>query len=119
MRAAAQQPDRSREDVISRAERAPRGTMRKGGRKVSAFVTEVVVLLTLGWLAPAGAAEKIVFALPAVPPVFAGVVALVAKDAGLFNKHGLDVDVKPFDSGAAAAQAVVAGNIDLSLSPTP
>src|SRR5262249_57421780 len=51
--------------------------------------------------------------------VFAGVVALVAKDAGLFKKYGLEVDVKPFDSGAAAAQAVVAGNVDVSLSPTP
>jgi ABC-type nitrate/sulfonate/bicarbonate transport system substrate-binding protein len=29
------------------------------------------------------------------------------------------VDVRPFDSGAAAAQAVVAGNPDVALSPTP
>jgi NitT/TauT family transport system substrate-binding protein len=29
------------------------------------------------------------------------------------------VEVRPFDSGAAAAQAVVAGGVDFSLSPTP
>jgi NitT/TauT family transport system substrate-binding protein len=51
--------------------------------------------------------------------VFGGVVALVAKEEGLFKKYGLDVDVRSFDSGAAAAQAVVAGNVDMSLSPTP
>ncbi len=69
--------------------------------------------------AGAAAAEKVSMALPAVPPVFGGVVALVAKEEGLFKKYSLDVDVKAFDSGAAAAQAVVAGNVDMSLSPTP
>jgi NitT/TauT family transport system substrate-binding protein len=69
--------------------------------------------------AKAAEPEKVSFALPAVPPVFGGVVALVAKEEGFFKKYGLDVDVRAFDSGAAAAQAVVAGNIDMSLSPTP
>ncbi len=67
----------------------------------------------------AAAAERLSFAVPGVPPVFSGLVALVAKEEGFFKKYGVDVDVRPFDSGAAAAQAVVAGNIDLSLSPTP
>ena len=65
------------------------------------------------------AAERLTFAIPGVPPVFSGLPALVAKEEGFFKKYGVDVDVRPFDSGAAAAQAVVAGNIDLSLSPTP
>ena len=65
------------------------------------------------------AAEQLTFAVPGVPPVFSGLPALVAKEEGFFKKYGVDVDVRPFDSGAAAAQAVVAGNIDLSLSPTP
>ncbi len=65
------------------------------------------------------AAERLTFAVPGVPPVFSGLPALVAKEEGFFKKYGADVDVRPFDSGAAAAQAVVAGNIDLSLSPTP
>lgn len=65
------------------------------------------------------AADRLTFAVPGVPPVFSGLPALVAKEEGFFKKYGVDVDVRPFDSGAAAAQAVVAGNLDLSLSPTP
>jgi NitT/TauT family transport system substrate-binding protein len=65
------------------------------------------------------AQERVSMAVPGVPPVFSGLVAYVAKEQGFFKKHGVDVDVRPFDSGAAAAQAVVSGNIDLSLSPTP
>src|SRR5207237_365999 len=42
----------------------------------------------------------------------------LAKEEGFFKDQGLDVEVRPFDSGASAAQAVVAGNVDLSLSPT-
>ena len=68
----------------------------------------------------AGAAEqRLSFAVPGVPPVFGSVVVYVAKEEGFFKKHGVEVDVRPFDSGAAAAQAVVAGNPDMSLSPTP
>ena len=93
--------------------------MRKSKGNARHFVAAVLFLLAFARGAPALAAEKLIFALPAVPPVFAGVVALVARDAGLFKKYGLEVEVKPFDSGAAAAQAVVAGNVDVSLSPTP
>jgi NitT/TauT family transport system substrate-binding protein len=64
-------------------------------------------------------AEKLTVAMPGVPPVFASVVTYVAKEEGFFKKHGVDVEVRNFDSGAAAAQAVVAGSIDASLSPTP
>ncbi|MGE3247300.1 MAG: ABC transporter substrate-binding protein [Beijerinckiaceae bacterium] len=66
----------------------------------------------------ATAAEKITMALPGVPPVFLSSVALVAQEAGLFKKHGVDVTLKPMNSGAAAAKAVVAGNLDLAFSPT-
>ena len=75
---------------------------------------------TASWSAgDAAAAERMSLGVPGVPPVFSGLVAFVAKEEGFFKKYGLEVDVRPFDSGAAAAQAVVAGNLDLSLSPTP
>jgi len=94
--------------------------MKMGRRKTGWFLAVVFLLsLTVIVRGAATAAEKVVVALPAVPPVFGGVVALVAKEEGLFKKYGLDADVRSFDSGAAAAQAVVAGNVDLSLSPTP
>jgi len=93
--------------------------MKSSRRKTGWFLATVFLSSLTVIDRGAAAAEKVVVALPAVPPVFGGVVALVAKEEGLFKKYGLDADVKSFDSGAAAAQAVVAGNVDLSLSPTP
>jgi NitT/TauT family transport system substrate-binding protein len=77
-----------------------------------------LVLAVAVFAAPAFA-EKLTLAMPGVPPVFGSVVTYVAKEEGFFKKHGVDVEVRNFDSGAAAAQAVVAGSIDASLSPTP
>src|SRR4051812_15028221 len=64
------------------------------------------------------AADKITVAVPGIPPVFSGLFVFVAQEEGFFKDQGLDAQVRPFDSGAAAAQAVVSGDVDLSLSPT-
>jgi NitT/TauT family transport system substrate-binding protein len=81
----------------------------------------LVIFLCAAAASSAGDApvERLSMAVPGVPPVFAGVVAFVAREEGFFKKYGVEVEVRPFDSGAAAAQAVVAGGIDFSLSPTP
>ena len=76
------------------------------------------IAFSIAWPA-AGAEQKLSFAVPGVPPVFGTVVVYVAREEGFFRKHGVDVEIRPFDSGAAAAQAVVAGNPDVALSPTP
>jgi NitT/TauT family transport system substrate-binding protein len=90
---------------------------KKGRRKPRSLVA--ALLLSAGLIRDAAAAEHLSMAVPGVPPVFSGLVAIVAKENGSFKKYGVEVDVRPFDSGAAAAQAVVAGSVDLSLSPTP
>lgn len=64
-------------------------------------------------------AQSVVFGLPGVPPVFLSVQEYVAQDAGFFKKYGVDVTLRQFDSGTAAARAVASGDIDLSMSPTP
>ena len=46
-------------------------------------------------------------------------IAYVAEKQGFFKKHGVDVEIRPFDNGTAAARAVVAGDVDVSWSPTP
>jgi NitT/TauT family transport system substrate-binding protein len=79
-------------------------------------------LLALG-LSAAGAdrataADKLTIAVPGVPPVFSTVMIYTAKGAGFYKKYGLDVRIKPFRSGVAAAKAVVSGSVDASLSPT-
>jgi ABC-type nitrate/sulfonate/bicarbonate transport system substrate-binding protein len=69
---------------------------------------------------PASAqAKKVVIATPGIPPIFSVMIALVAEKQGFFKKHGVDVEIRPFDNGTAAARAVVAGDIDLAWSPTP
>lgn len=82
--------------------------------------------LGLGMLALALAAgpahaqgKKLTIALPGVPPIFGAIYAYVARDAGFYKKYGLDVTLKPFNSGVGAARAVVSGAIDVSMSPTP
>lgn len=68
----------------------------------------------------AGAEEKpLVIGIPGIPPVFSGLQVVVASKAGFFKKYGLDVKVRQFDTGVAAARAVVSGEIDMSVSPTP
>jgi NitT/TauT family transport system substrate-binding protein len=64
------------------------------------------------------AADKFTIGVPGVPPVFISAMVFTAKDAGFYEKHGLDVTVKPFDSGVAAAKAVLSGSVDASISPT-
>src|SRR5256885_14550939 len=69
--------------------------------------------------AAAARAEKLTLAMPGVPPVFGSVVTYVAKEEGFFKKHGVDVEVRNFDSGAAAAQAVGAGGTHAPPYPPP
>jgi NitT/TauT family transport system substrate-binding protein len=89
-------------------------------RKTIALVTGGVLLAALlAGLAPAAAQEKIVVAIPGVPPIYSVTIAFVAEKLGFFKKHGVDVEIRPFDNGTAAARAVVAGDIDMAWSPTP
>lgn len=64
-----------------------------------------------------GAAPTPTIAQSAIPVAVGGGVDvtqgfwLVAKEAGLGEKHGLDITVKTFESGSLALQAVAAGDI--------
>ena len=44
--------------------------------------------------------------LPGIPPVFVTVQAYVAQQEKFFEKYGVNVVLRPFDSGAAAARAL-------------
>jgi ABC-type nitrate/sulfonate/bicarbonate transport system substrate-binding protein len=63
--------------------------------------------------------NKIVIGTPGIPPIFSTVVVFLADKEGFFKKYGANVEVRPFDNGTAAARAVVAGDIGMSMSPTP
>ncbi|HWE77906.1 MAG TPA: ABC transporter substrate-binding protein [Pseudolabrys sp.] len=63
--------------------------------------------------------KKLTIGLPGIPPIFSVTIVYVAEKQGFFKKHGVEVDIRPMDNGTAAARAVVAGDIDMSWSPTP
>jgi NitT/TauT family transport system substrate-binding protein len=63
-------------------------------------------------------AAKITLAPPGVPPIFISTITFVARDAGFFKKYGADVELRQFDNGTAAGRAVVAGDLDASMSAT-
>lgn len=67
----------------------------------------------------ATAQQKLTFAIPGIPPIFGGTIALVAEQQGYFKKYGVDVAVRAFETGAAASRAVASGEIAVALSPTP
>jgi NitT/TauT family transport system substrate-binding protein len=83
-----------------------------------------IALLTAGALAlaalPASAQTRnVTFGMPGIPPVFVSTQAYVAQQEKFFEKYGVNVTLRPFDSGAAAARALASGDIDMSLSPSP
>jgi len=79
----------------------------------------VITAAATGFAGNAAAQETYTIGLPGIPPVFVNTQAYVAEQQGFFKKHGVNVTLRPFDSGAAAARAVASGNIQLSMSPSP
>jgi NitT/TauT family transport system substrate-binding protein len=89
------------------------------GALVSGLAVSAALFTLAGPALPQAAGDRITIGLPGIPPVFIAVQFYVAQDQKLFEKYGVQVDLRPFDSGTAAARAVVAGDIALSVSPTP
>lgn len=89
-------------------------------RKLSGTIAAAALLAALIVSGPAAAqGKKLTIGLPGIPPIFSVTIAHVAEKQGFFKKHGVDVEIRPMDNGTAAARAVVAGDIDMSWSPTP
>jgi NitT/TauT family transport system substrate-binding protein len=87
----------------------------------ASMLKRAVWVLLLSVLAPAAsfAQQKMTLGIPGIPPVFGGTIALVAEKEGFFKKHGVDVTVRAFETGAAASRAVASGEIAAALPPTP
>jgi len=93
---------------------------RRGVWKGKLATPALAAVMSLAAIAPAGAqaADKMTVGVPGVPPVFVSTVIYTAKDAGFYKKYGLDVTVKPFNSGVSAAKAVLSGSVDAAIAPT-
>lgn len=72
----------------------------------------LVVLLFAASVVPVHGAERLTFGWSAI----AGAQAIpwVAKDAGLFEKHGVDATLIYLDGGSRAAQVLVAGDVPIA-----
>jgi NitT/TauT family transport system substrate-binding protein len=89
-------------------------------RSFAVAAGSVLLGALLTGITPAAAQDKkVVVAIPGIPPIYSVTIAFVAEKQGFFRKHGVNVEIKPFDNGTAAARAVVAGDIDMAWSPTP
>jgi NitT/TauT family transport system substrate-binding protein len=89
-------------------------------RTITLMAGGVLLAALLGTGVPAAAqGKKVVVAIPGIPPIYSVMIAFVAEKQGFFKKQGVDVEIRPFDNGTAAARAVVAGDIDMAWSPTP
>jgi NitT/TauT family transport system substrate-binding protein len=82
------------------------------------LTTFAVALVLCAAPALVHAQTKLTFALPGIPPVFASVQAMVADKEGFFKKHGVDVTLRAFETGANASRAVASGEVSVALSPS-
>jgi ABC-type nitrate/sulfonate/bicarbonate transport system substrate-binding protein len=80
----------------------------------------LATLAAAGALALPGAAnaqQKITIGIPTSPPNIVHMPVIVAKELGLYKKAGLDVDIVSLGDGVKVFRALLAGNIDLGLTP--
>lgn len=89
-------------------------------KAVIAAAATLIAAVALPLTPPALAqSQKIVLAPPGIPPIFGSIIVFVAQDQGFFKKYGADVTLRAFDNGTAASRAVLAGDLDASISATP
>jgi NitT/TauT family transport system substrate-binding protein len=82
----------------------------------AAHLCSAVLTLALFSIPTASVAQsppRVSVAYAAISPIFAGV--WMAKEMGAFEKHGLKGDLVYISSGAVTVQAMVGGNLDMSI----
>lgn len=72
----------------------------------------LIAAAALGVSSPVAAAELGKVTMSVVPSTSSAVL-YVARDQGYFDKHGLEVEIVEFTSGAEAERAMVAGAVDM------
>jgi len=77
----------------------------------------VVTAAALAMPIAANAQQKVVIGIPTSPPNIVHMPVIVAKELGLYKKAGLDVDIVSLGDGVKVYRALLAGNIDLGLTP--
>ncbi len=81
----------------------------------STLAAIAAVALTLPSVA--NAQQKAVIGIPTSPPNIVHMPVIVAKELGLYKKAGIDVEIVSLGDGVKVYRALLAGNIDLGLTP--
>jgi NitT/TauT family transport system substrate-binding protein len=84
------------------------------------FTSGLAAMAAAALLLPTFAAAqdtKVVVGIPTSPPNIVHMPVIVAKELGLYKKAGLDVEIVSLGDGVKVYRALLAGNIDLGLTP--
>ncbi len=73
-------------------------------------------LLALAWPGAAGAAETLTFGIVSANPNYWAI--FVAREKGLYERHGITLDIVLTGSSAAATQALTGGSLHMTVSST-
>src|SRR5262245_44928282 len=82
-------------------------------RRIGVSLIASLMLLSMPGALRAQNPSKVTIAYSAVSPIFAGV--WMAKEIGAFEKQGLKADLVYVSSGSVTVQAMVGGNLDVSI----
>jgi len=81
----------------------------------------ISAMLAAGALALPGAANaqanKLTVGLPTTPPNIVHMPVIVARELGLYKKYGVDVQTVQLEDGVKVFRAMLAGNLDIGMSP--
>src|SRR3954470_11307969 len=79
--------------------------------KLLSVIVTTAILLAL----PSANAETLKIASP-IKGSWEGAIPELGKQAGIFQKHGLDLDILYTSGGGETLQAVISGSVDVGLS---
>src|SRR5665213_2803142 len=85
-------------------------------RFYSTLVAAAAIALTLPGAAHAQA-NKLTVGLPTTPPNVVHMPVIVARELGLYKKYGVDVETVQLEDGVKVFRAMLAGNLDVGMSP--
>ena len=83
-------------------------------------LTTMLAALAAAALALPGAAnaqQKITIGIPTSPPNIVHMPVIVARELGLYKKYGVDVETVQLEDGVKVFRAMLAGNLDVGMSP--
>src|SRR5664279_5990296 len=83
------------------------------------FVLTAATAIAAAFVLPGAAIaqQKVVIGIPTSPPNIVHMPVIVAKELGLYKKAGLDVEIVSLGDGVNVYRALLAGDLDLGLTP--